>query len=148
MWKYIQSTVNPKQEELESWNFERMFIPHYVSCVMCHVSPVTCQQKKLHIYFDFLFYPSEKIGQSCGASRWRVCYQRGLPRLIFTGSAWTVNLKPKLQPWDYALHIVCHTVELYCQKFWIMQLLVFHRFWGRWPVSSWNWLIVSCHLCL
>ena len=23
-----------------------------------------------------------KIGQSGGASRWRVCYQRGLPRLV------------------------------------------------------------------
>ena len=27
-------------------------------------------------------YPSEKIGQSGGASLWRVCYQRGLPRLV------------------------------------------------------------------
>ena len=27
-------------------------------------------------------YISEKIGQSGGASRWRVCYQRGLPRLV------------------------------------------------------------------
>ena len=25
------------------------------------------------------------IGQSGGASRWRVCYQRGLPRLVFCG---------------------------------------------------------------
>ena len=48
-----------------------MFIPHYVSHVTCHVSPVTC-----HVSF-------KKIGQSGGASRWRVCYQRGLPRLVF-----------------------------------------------------------------
>ena len=34
------------------------------------------KRKKVH--------PSEKIGQSGGASRWRVCYQRGLPRLVFT----------------------------------------------------------------
>ena len=27
--------------------------------------------------------PSEKNGQSGGASRWRVCYQRGLPRLVY-----------------------------------------------------------------
>ena len=32
------------------------------------MSPVTCQKK------------IKKIG---GASRWRVCYQRGLPRLVF-----------------------------------------------------------------
>ena len=34
----IQNTVNPKPEERESWNFERMFMPHSVSCGMCHVS--------------------------------------------------------------------------------------------------------------
>ena len=40
--RHIQNTDNPKPEELESWNFERMFIPHYVSSVTCHVSLVTC----------------------------------------------------------------------------------------------------------
>ena len=30
---------------------------------------------------------SEKIGQSGGASRWRLCYQGGLPRLIFSEEA-------------------------------------------------------------
>ena len=40
----------------------------HVSCVMCHMSP-----------FFFLFF-----GQS-GKAYWsRVCYQRGLPRLVFT----------------------------------------------------------------
>ena len=34
--------------------------------------------KNIYIYI----YPSEKIGQIGGASRWRVCYQRGLPRLV------------------------------------------------------------------
>ena len=36
--KYVPSTLNPKLEELGSWNFERISIPHYVSC---HLSPVT-----------------------------------------------------------------------------------------------------------
>ena len=27
----------------------------------------------------------KNIGQSGGASRWRVCYQRGLPRLVYIG---------------------------------------------------------------
>ena len=31
---------------------------------------------------DF-FTLHKKIGQSGGASRWRVCYQRGLPRLVY-----------------------------------------------------------------
>ena len=30
--------------------------------------------------------PLEKLGQSGGASCWRVCYQQGLPRLAFTPS--------------------------------------------------------------
>ena len=46
---YLPNTLNPKPEEVVRWNFERMFIPHYlsgirgqVSGVTCHVSPVTC----------------------------------------------------------------------------------------------------------
>ena len=30
-----------------------------------------------------VFFPTKIIGQSDGASRWRVCYQRGLPRLVY-----------------------------------------------------------------
>ena len=51
-----------------------MFTPHHVSRVTCHVSPVTCN-----------FYLFKKIynWQHGGDSHWRVCYQRGLPRLVF-----------------------------------------------------------------
>ena len=76
-----------------------MFILHDVSCVMCHVSHVTCHVSHVTCHlsrvichmstfcFTFLqkkekFNPSEKIGQSGGVSWWRVCYQRGLPRLV------------------------------------------------------------------
>ena len=34
-----------------------------------------------------LFYSQKPIGQCGGASRWRVCYQRGLPRTVFPASA-------------------------------------------------------------
>ena len=78
-----------------------MFIPHYVLCVMCHVpyvrchlspftchkSPVTCHMSKdfFYIFFikGFYFVPLKKNKKSGGASRWRVCYQRGLPRAVF-----------------------------------------------------------------
>ena len=40
---------------------------------MCHLSHVTCHMS---------FFPPKNIGLFDGASRWRVCYQRGLPRLI------------------------------------------------------------------
>ena len=41
-----------------------------MSCVTCHLSCVPC-----HFYFKFFLH----LGW---ASRWRVCYQRGLPRLV------------------------------------------------------------------
>ena len=56
LWKYIQNNVSPKPEELESWSFERMFIPHYVSCVTCHESHVTCHLS--HVFFFKLFFLS------------------------------------------------------------------------------------------
>ena len=43
----------------------------HVSHVKCHMSRVTC-----HFFFSFLFW------QSGEAYRWRVCYQRGQPRLV------------------------------------------------------------------
>ena len=48
----------------------------HVSCVTCHVSRVTCH---MSLFFFFFFF----FGQSGEAYRWRVCYQRGLPRLVF-----------------------------------------------------------------
>ena len=66
----------------------------HVSCVMCHVSrvkchlsPVTCHMSKQFFFLTFkllllIFFTYKKNGQSGGASQWRVCYQRGLPRLV------------------------------------------------------------------
>ena len=45
----------------------------HMSCVTCHVSHVSCHM--LRISFSF-------FRQSVGASRWTVCYQRDLPRLV------------------------------------------------------------------
>ena len=49
----------------------------HVSCVTCHISHVEC------IFFSL---------QSCEFSQWRVCYQRGIPRLVFNRPhvAWVV----------------------------------------------------------
>ena len=57
----------------------------HVSRVTCHVSPVTCHLSK-NYFFDiliYIFFYVKKMGQSGGAGRWRVCYQRGLPRLVY-----------------------------------------------------------------
>ena len=50
----------------------------HVSHVTCHMSRVTCHMSHVTCHFSFLF------GQSGEAYRWRVCYQRGLPRLVLT----------------------------------------------------------------
>ena len=46
----------------------------HISCVTCHMSLVTCN---IFFLLFFFFY----FGQHSEASQWRVCYQRGLPRL-------------------------------------------------------------------
>jgi hypothetical protein len=43
------------------------------------MSGVMCHKSRDRIFFVFFLY----ILQSGGASRWRVFYQRGLPRLVF-----------------------------------------------------------------
>ena len=69
---------------INSWNFVRMFTPHqvshvrcHVSCVRCHVSRVRCHMSGVTCHSFFFFF-----GQIVEASRWRVCYQRGLPCLV------------------------------------------------------------------
>ena len=67
-----------------------MFIPHYVSCATCYVSRVTCHLSPVTCIFILFLVKKNKnyllksgqSGQSDGASQWRVCYQRGLPRLV------------------------------------------------------------------
>ena len=63
----------------------------HVSRVACHMPPVTCKKKNLHFFYNTKKInnnnPTQKIGQSGGANRWRVCYQRGLPRLVFKETA-------------------------------------------------------------
>ena len=56
---------------------------------MCHMSRVMCHMSRVTCHMSHVTCPKEKkkrekkFGQSGGASRWRVCYQRGLPRLVF-----------------------------------------------------------------
>ena len=83
-----------------------MFIPHYVSCVICHMSQVSCQlspitchpspvtcniKNNFSLIFSMkknadFFFIFKKIGHSGGAGRWRVCYQQGLPRPVIIQS--------------------------------------------------------------
>ena len=53
---------------------------------MCQGSCVTCQAS----YFFFL--------QNGEANWWRVCYQRGLPRLVFTSMRFIIHLNLLVLP--------------------------------------------------
>ena len=59
----------------------------HVSHVMCHMSRVTCHNVHVIFFFFLLF-----SGQSGEAYRWRVCYQRGLPRLVLIYSIHSHNM--------------------------------------------------------
>ena len=88
--KYCQSQTG-RARELNFWEnaHPTLCVMCHVSCVtchvsrvMCHLSPVTCHMSK-NIKYNF-FVSWKKIEQSVGASRWRVCNQRGLPCLVFS----------------------------------------------------------------
>ena len=85
--KISSTNLQSQTKRDRSWNFERMFTFLHMSHVTCHMSRVTCHMSCVTciIYFLLLFF-----GQSGEASRWRVCYQRGLPRLVL--KLWQVYL--------------------------------------------------------
>ena len=55
----------------------------HLSPVMCHMSHVPCQNNFFVYIFFFFFSQSKKIGKSGGAGQGRVCFQQGLPCLVF-----------------------------------------------------------------
>ena len=59
--KYLPNTINPNPEELGSWNFERMFFPHYASCLTCHVSCVMCHLSHVKCFLYSLFTYSSNL---------------------------------------------------------------------------------------
>ena len=77
-----------------------------MSHVTCHVSRVTCPMS--HVIFFFFFF-----GRTAEAYRWRVCYQRGLPRLVyityhFFFIYYMYNIKKNLY------HILMHSYKKKC----------------------------------
>ena len=65
---------------------DKMIHEKNMSGVRCHMSSVRCQVSGVTIFYFFyllfiyLFFLY--LLKSGGASRWRVCYQRGLPRIV------------------------------------------------------------------
>ena len=72
-----------------------------VSGVMFYMSSVTCQVSHVSIYLCIYF-----LGQSGGASRLRVCYQWGLPRLV----CWDLALGVQGPPGPKVNNFISETV--------------------------------------
>ena len=93
--KHCQSQTGRARELNFSENVHpTLCVMCHVSCVTCHVSPVTCHVSPVTCNFlFFIFFILKKIGQSGGASCRRVCYQRGLPRLVLQYLPYFFSLK-------------------------------------------------------
>ena len=74
----------------------------HVSRVRCHMSPVKCHVSPVPCQKNYIFFFN---GKSVGASRWRVCYQRGLPRLVCNTNCIKVTFvyKPLIKPISHQL---------------------------------------------
>ena len=87
----------------------------HVSCVMCHVSRVTCHMSHVtrHVsQIKFFFF----FGQSVEAQRGRVCYQRGLPRLVLLlGYIYIRNFT-----WFLQKNGICYTFDLFAGSYTIL----------------------------
>ena len=68
---------NCLSKELNSWNFERMFTPHQVSHVICHMSHAMCLLSHFYLFLLTKLFCLYMKGQ----------LSRGLPRLV-SSSKW------------------------------------------------------------
>ena len=73
--------VDWRAGELGTWNFERKFTSHNLSHVRCHVSGVTSHESHVVYHTLLLLFFLIQIWE---VSWWSVCYQRGLPHLVFS----------------------------------------------------------------
>ena len=88
----LQDIVFTKPEELGSWNFRECSPPImcHMSGVTCHVSGVTRQVSCVRCNMSGVMRISSSSSflQNGGASRWKVCYQWGLPSFFFFKSGY------------------------------------------------------------
>ena len=96
-----------------------------MSRVTCHVSGVTCHVSGVTCILYILFF--EKKGE---ASRWRVCYQRGLPRLVSICSTLFPSISPQLPYGLFLYEVQFKNYQLfqmfsYMQHIFIKWILLF-----------------------
>ena len=107
----------------------------HMSCVKCHMSHVTCHVSHVmchmscvtfHIFFLLLFFCFSL--QSGEAYRWRVCYQRGLPRLVSVLVFLPLQIKKESKgrvkkKANYPLLVdksLCFVLNIYC---WVANII-------------------------
>ena len=75
--KYLECDVRAREQTFGEKVHLLLPVTCHVSCVTCNVSHVLCHMSHVIFFSPFFF------GQSGEAIRWRVCYERGLPCLLF-----------------------------------------------------------------
>ena len=110
----------------------------HVSHVTCHVSHVTCHMShvKCHmspVFFCFFW----EIG---GVSWWRVCYQRGLPRLFYFFIFYLIK---------WAMLKTIQYKNIWLRTYWRDKTKIIGGHWSlmrhTWPIQglvhkSWQWI--------
>ena len=97
----------------------------HMSHVTCHMSHVTCHMSR----FIYLFFFFRKIGE---AYRWRVCYQRGLPRLVLHGvsdsgrSNFLLFLRTSMLPsvLRVIMTLPLHTMQMFKDLQWLILAII------------------------
>ena len=117
----LQNSITPKPLELGTWNIDTMFTTCHMSCVTCNIF-VSSSFSFINIcifFYIFYFYCLYLIGEACW---WRVCYQRGLLRLV--------------KPWIYVIYV--------CKCWYSSSLAKLNWFWG---IALLNLLKVATKIC-
>ena len=81
-WSFVElSSEHHNSQTVWPRDLKFLHNVHHPICVMCHVSHVTCHMSCVTCHVSCVTKQSKKL-KNGGASRSRVCYQRGLPRLV------------------------------------------------------------------
>ena len=103
-----------------------------------------------HMYFFLLFssFFTLKNGQFGGASRWRICYQRGLPRLATHQLCLCIHLKFLEATYKLCKYIgFCINSNLIFRSFlWTFHMSTFELFEAIYKLCIYIWFWIYIHL--
>ena len=94
MWKYFYSAATPQWLEMVLWHIKRLYYNFEENLSLEGHKNCKTGSRVTAVLLNGWIFP---IGQSGEATRWRVCYQRGLPRLVSLLLHHCENLAPPFE---------------------------------------------------